>query len=60
MKLSLYTYIAILYGQCNCLAVSSENGGIYYFDTQTWQEKTTLRQTFDVQWDNHLIAYRRG
>ena len=46
--------------QCNCLAVSSENGGIYYFDTQTWQEKTTLRQTFDVQWDNHLIAYRRG
>jgi hypothetical protein len=46
--------------QVNCLAVSSENGGIYYFDTQTWQEKTTQNQTFDVQWDNHLVAYRRG
>ena len=46
--------------QVNCLAVSSENGGIYYFDTQTWQEKTTQNQTFDVQWDNHLVAYRRS
>ena len=46
--------------QANCLAVSSENGRVYYFDTQTWHEKTTQRQTFDVQWDNHLIAHRRG